>query len=79
VAEFLAMGGYGAYVWAAFGFTLVTMIGLLWQSWSWARKREAEAERLRLARRERRDPAVRRIVARRDEPTPRVEAAGDRP
>ncbi len=35
----LAMGGYGAFVWGAFGLTFVV---LLWNFWS-ARRSEAEA------------------------------------
>ena len=29
ITEFLAMGGYGAFIWAAFGLTAVVLIGLL--------------------------------------------------
>ncbi|MCB2009455.1 MAG: heme exporter protein CcmD [Geminicoccaceae bacterium] len=58
----MAMGGYGAYVWAAFGFAAVCMVGLLWQSWSASRRRAAELEDLR---RELRPRAAR---ARRPEP-----------
>lgn len=43
----LAMGGYGGYVWAAFGFTLVLMIGLLWQSWRLQQRRTDELAELR--------------------------------
>ena len=32
MAEFFAMGGYGGYVWPAYGVTLAVMLGLLWQS-----------------------------------------------
>ncbi len=28
--EFLAMGGYGFYVWLSFGLTLACMVGELW-------------------------------------------------
>jgi heme exporter protein CcmD len=41
------MGGYGGYVWAAFGFTLVLMIGLLWQSWRLQQRRTDELAELR--------------------------------
>jgi heme exporter protein D len=47
LSEFLAMGGYAAYVWPAFGFALVVLLGLLVQSWHAAHKREAELEQLR--------------------------------
>lgn len=41
------MGGYGGYVWAAFGFTIVLMIGLLWQSWRLQKRRTGELAELR--------------------------------
>jgi heme exporter protein D len=47
LGELLAMGGYAAYVWPAFGFALVVLLGLLVQSWHAARQREAELEQLR--------------------------------
>jgi heme exporter protein D len=47
LSEFLAMGGYAAYVWPAFGFALVVLLGLLVQSGHAARQREAELEQLR--------------------------------
>lgn len=47
MSDFLAMGGYGAYVWPAFGFAAVVLLGLLLQSWWAARRREAEFEQLR--------------------------------
>ena len=69
VAGYLAMGGYAAYVWSAFGFTLLVMVGLLAQSWLAARRRERELDEMRAALRpgrgERR-PTVRPLVARRE-------------
>jgi heme exporter protein D len=47
LSEFLAMGGYAAYVWSAFGFALVVLLGLLGQSWRAAHQREAELAYLR--------------------------------
>jgi heme exporter protein D len=47
LSEFLAMGGYAAYVWPAFGFALVVLLGLLMQSWRAAHRREAELAQLR--------------------------------
>src|ERR671919_934894 len=47
LSEFLAMGGYAAYVWSAFGFALVVLLGLLGQSWRAAHQREAELAQLR--------------------------------
>lgn len=50
----LAMGGYGAYVWAAFGFTLISMVALLWQSWRAQQRRTDELAAMRNAVRARR-------------------------
>jgi heme exporter protein D len=47
LSEFLAMGGYAAYVWSAFGFALIVLMGLLAQSWRVAHQREAELAQLR--------------------------------
>jgi len=47
LSDFFAMGGYGAYVWPAFGFAAAVLLGLLWQSWRAARSRAAELEQLR--------------------------------
>jgi heme exporter protein CcmD len=41
------MGGYGGYVWTAFGFTLLSMGGLLWQSWRAQARRTEELKALR--------------------------------
>jgi heme exporter protein D len=47
MSEFLAMGGYAAYVWSAFGFAALVLLALLAHSvWS-ARRREEELARLR--------------------------------
>ena len=43
----LAMGGYGAFVWSAFGASALILLGLLWQSLRAARSRAAELEQLR--------------------------------
>jgi len=32
LAEFLTMGGYGAYVWSAYGICAAILIGNLWQA-----------------------------------------------
>lgn len=37
--EFLRMGGYGAYVWSAYGITLIVLIFNIW----WARRRHAQS------------------------------------
>jgi heme exporter protein D len=64
VSQFFAMGGYAAYVWPAFGFAALVLVGLLAQSWYAARRREAEFEQLkRLAGPQRRSrSAARRPV-----------------
>ena len=52
MAEFLAMGGYAAYVWPALGLTAAVMIGLAWHAWRRLRQEEraaAELERSRSA------------------------------
>ena len=73
VRDFLAMGGYGAYVWAAYGITLAVLVGLFWQSWYRARKRTAEAERLRAERRAEVRRPRRPIVAERRPAAPPAE------
>lgn len=47
LTDFLTMGGYAAYVWPAYGFTLLAMVALVVQSWRSARRRDAELEQLR--------------------------------
>ena len=47
MTDFLAMGGYAAYVWSAYGFAALVLIALLVQSWCSARRREAELEQVR--------------------------------
>ena len=47
MSEFFAMGGYAAYVWSAFGFAFVVLLGLFVLSWRAARQRESEFEELR--------------------------------
>lgn len=42
VTEFLAMGGYAAYVWSALGLTALVLVGLLAATLRTARRREAE-------------------------------------
>ncbi len=41
------MGGYAAYIWTAYGFAALVLIGLLVQSWRSARRRDAELEQVR--------------------------------
>jgi heme exporter protein D len=63
VAEFLAMGGYAAYVWPAFGFTILVLAGLWLLSLRQMRAKEAELEALRSQMRRHR-PARRQEVIR---------------
>lgn len=72
MSEFLAMGGYAAYVWSAFGFALVVLLGLLGQSWRAAHQREAELDQLRqLVRAGRAGPVRAQARSRAQEPTTR--------
>jgi len=69
VDAFLAMGGYAAYVWPAFGLTLLVLIGLLWQSLRMARQREAELSALRERMRGHRARPAARLTPRREPAT----------
>ena len=72
MSEFLAMGGYAAYVWSAFGFALVVLLGLLGQSWRAAHQREAELAHLReLVRAGRARPAQAHARSHPQDPTAR--------
>ena len=51
VSEFLEMGGYGAFIWPAYGAAAILMAGLLILSWKGMRQREALVESLRASRR----------------------------
>lgn len=53
--DVLNMGGYGAYVWSAFGLTLAGMVGLLVATVSAGRRAEREHEALRARLRPRRN------------------------
>lgn len=46
MAEFIHMGGYGSYVWSAFGLTFVVLLATVWLT-----KRSLQQTRDRLARR----------------------------
>ena len=43
IAEFLAMGGYAAYVWPALLLTAAVMVGLAWHASRSLRREEAAA------------------------------------
>jgi heme exporter protein D len=46
MSGFLAMGGYAAYVWPAYGLTVVVLAGLLLWSLGAYRRRRRELDRL---------------------------------
>ena len=48
LAEFLHMGGYAAYVWSSYAFTLVVIGGILW--WSARELRATREATLKRAR-----------------------------
>ncbi len=50
VKEFLAMGGYGAYVWPAFAITAAILIGVLWSTLHALRANEAALAALEAAK-----------------------------
>ncbi len=52
---FIAMGGHGPYIWAAYGITLVVMAGLVWAPLS--RRQRFLTEQRQRARREQRQSA----------------------
>ncbi|WP_375750853.1 heme exporter protein CcmD [Vibrio sp. HN007] len=51
-SDLLAMSGYGAYVWSAFGITFLALFILLWNSISTGKKitKEIKAKQARQAR-----------------------------
>ena len=51
MSEFLEMGGYGAFIWPAYGAAAILMAGVLIQSWKSMRQREALVQSLRASRR----------------------------
>ncbi len=53
IRSFLAMGGYGAYVWPCYLLAAAVMVGLLVVSLRTARRRESELDRLQRLRQDR--------------------------
>ena len=45
--DYLAMGGYAAFVWPAYGLSAVVMIGLVIAGWRSLRVRERDLAKLR--------------------------------
>jgi heme exporter protein D len=66
MSDFLAMGGYAAYVWSAFAIALVLMLGLFLQSRRAARRGEAELEAARASVRPQRRGAAKPLRPRRE-------------
>ena len=54
IGEFLAMGGYAAFVWPAFGVTVLVMVGLLLTSLRSLRRERRALELMERARPRRR-------------------------
>ncbi len=50
--EYLAMGGYGSYIWSAYAIAAAIIIGLL--IWSWMELKSMERREAQLGRRRRR-------------------------
>ena len=57
MAEFLAMGGYAAYVWPALGLTAAVMIALAWHAWRRLQQEEKAAAELERSRKAGSEPA----------------------
>jgi heme exporter protein D len=66
LTDYLAMGGYAAYVWSAYGIALLLLVGLFVQSRHAARRREAELAQLRTEVRPQRARVARPMRPRRD-------------
>ena len=45
--DFFAMGGYAAFVWPAYGLSVVVMLGLVVNAWRILRARERDLAKLR--------------------------------
>jgi heme exporter protein D len=66
LTDYLAMGGYAAYVWSAFGIALLLLVGLFVQSRQSARRCEDELAQLRAEVRPHRARVARPMRPRRD-------------
>lgn len=66
MTEFLAMGGYAAYVWSAFAIAAILLVGLFLQSRRTVLRRAAELEALRATARPQRQTAARPLRPRRE-------------
>lgn len=45
--DYLAMGGYAAFVWPAYGLSAIVMIGLVVSGWRTVKVRERDLARMR--------------------------------
>ena len=52
--EYFAMGGYAAFIWPAYGLTILALIGILWSSLAGLRSAERRAALFEAARPRRR-------------------------
>ena len=50
LSAYLAMGGYGAYIWPSYGLAFVVMAGLALTSWRSLRRNEADLAALQQQR-----------------------------
>lgn len=66
MSEYLAMGGYAAYVWSAFAIAVALLVGLFLQSRYAALRREDELAQLRLQIRPQRARAAKPMRPRRE-------------
>jgi heme exporter protein D len=55
IGQFFAMGGYGAFVWSAYGIAAIVIGSLIVTSWRALKARESEAAVLEAARPSRRE------------------------
>jgi heme exporter protein D len=61
MSEFLAMNGYGAYVWSAYGITLVVLVLNVWAGKRALRQNLSKARRTTIEQTGARQPTVTRI------------------
>jgi heme exporter protein CcmD len=72
------MGGYGAYVWTAYGITALGLVLLLIWAWFGARARESELDQVRQwARAERQTPSAANPGQRPSDPETRSSGRAD--
>ncbi len=50
IRHYLAMGGYAAYVWPAYGIAAAVLVGLTWQTLRTVARRERELAEIEAAR-----------------------------